>query len=182
MTAWRSSGHRGDALEDLILLSNDYYRKHKLCRVDKVSTPIKVVEINKEGLITKGFFEKRSTVDFHGMVQGVGIVFDAKETNLKSIPLSNIHEHQIEYMKDISDQGGLAFLIVHFKFCDEYYLIPYEILITYSIESKNGARKSIPYKALDSKFRIKRANNGILNYLPALNEYLDYKKELKPST
>jgi len=178
MTAWRSSGHRGDALEDLILLSNEYYRKHKLCRVDKVSTPIKVVDINKEGLITKGFFEKRSTVDFHGIVQGVAIVFDAKETNLKSIPLSNIHEHQVEYMKDITDQKGLAFLIVHFKFCDEYYLIPYEILVTYTTNSKKGERKSIPYKDLDSRFKIKRANNGILNYLPALNEYLDYKKEI----
>lgn len=179
MTAWRSTGHRGDALEDLILLSNDYYKKHKLGRIDKVSTPIKVVDINKEGLITKGFFEKRSTVDFHGMVQGHGIVFDAKETNLKSIPLSNIHEHQIEYMKDITEQGGLAFLIVHFKFCDEFFLLPYETLIYYFNESQKGARKSIPYKHMDSKFRIKRASNGILNYLPLLNVYLDFKKEFK---
>lgn len=181
MTAWRSSGHRGDALEDLILLSNEYYRKHKLCRVDKVSTPIKVVEINKEGLITKGFFEKRSTVDFHGIVQGIPIVFDAKETNLKSIPLNNIHEHQIEYMKDITEQKGLAFLIVHFKFCDEFYLIPYEILANYSSNSKSGARKSIPYKALEDRFKIKRANNGILNYLPTLNTYIDFKKEQTPA-
>lgn len=177
MTAWRSSGHRGDALEDLILLSNEYYRKHKLCRVDKVSTPIKVVDINKEGLITKGFFEKRSTVDFHGIVQGLPIVFDAKETNLKSIPLTNIHDHQVEYMEDVCYQGGLAFLIVHFKFCDEYFIIPYEILIEFIDESKKGSRKSIPYKSMDLRFKIQRANNGILNYLPALNEYLDYKKE-----
>jgi len=179
MTAWRSSGHRGDALEDLILLSNEYYRKHKLGRIDKVSTPIKVVEINKEGLICKGFFEKRSTVDFHGLVQGLGIVFDAKETNLKSIPLSNIHEHQMEYMKDITEQGGMAFLIVHFKFCDAYFLLPYEDLEVYFSESRQGARKSIPYKAMDDRFKIHRASNGILNYLPLLNVYLDYKKELK---
>lgn len=177
MTVWRSRGHRGDVLEDLILLTNEYYKKQRLGRVDKVATPIKVVEIDGNGYVTKGFFEKKSTVDFHGIIQGTGIAFDCKETNLKSIPLSNIHEHQVEYMKDIDYQGGLAFLIVHFKFCDEYFLIPFEIIEKYYQDSKSGSRKSIPYNALDQKFRIPKESNGILNYLPILNTYLDFKEE-----
>ena len=124
--AWRSRGHRGDILEDLILLSNEYYNTNKYGRIDKVSTPIKVVDIGKDGLITKGYFEKKSTVDFIGIVQGIAIAFDAKETNLKSLPISNIHEHQIEYMEDFHFQGGLAFIIAHFKIDDSYHLIPYE--------------------------------------------------------
>ncbi len=172
MTVWKSRGHRGDVLEELLLTTNDFYRSKRLGRVDKVSIPIKVIEIDHQGMITKAFFEKKSTVDFQGIIQGVGIVFDAKETALKSLPLQNVHEHQIEFMHDIDEQGGLAFLIVHFKFCDEYFLIPYEWLVKYVKEEK---RRSIPYKEMPRQFQIPMPVNGILNYLPVLNAYVSAK-------
>lgn len=175
MTVWRSRGHRGDALEELIHDTNDYYRRQHLGRVDKISTPIKVVEIDHNKVITRAFFEKKSTVDFMGIIQGVGVAFDVKETNLKCLPLSNIHEHQIEFMRDINTQNGLAFIIIHFKFCDEYYLLPYEDLKLYY--DQQDQRKSIPYKAMKTQFRLTISQNGILDYLPALNAYLDYKDE-----
>lgn len=176
MTNWRSKGHRGDQLEELLLLSNEYYRSKKLGRIDKVNVPIKVIKRENNGMISKAFFEKRSTVDFHGVIQGMPIVFDAKETHLKSLPIQNIHEHQIEYMKDINYQGGLSFIIIHFKAYNEYFLIPFEIIWDYYIGSKNGKRKSIPYKALDKNFQIPITTNGILNYLPILNIYVKWKK------
>ncbi|HKL43296.1 MAG TPA: Holliday junction resolvase RecU [Clostridia bacterium] len=176
MTNWRSTGHRGDALEELILLSNDYYKQQKLGRVDKVNVPIKVIRRNDQGMIEKAFFEQRSTVDFHGVIQGMPIVFDAKETSLKSIPIQNIHVHQIEYMRDIDYQGGLAFIIIHYKAYDEFYLIPYEMVWHYYMGSKNGKRKSIPYKAMLDIFQIKREGYGILNYLPILNNYVKWKE------
>jgi recombination protein U len=176
MTVWRTRGHRGDALEDLLLLTNEYYKNHQYALIDKASTPIKVVEIDQGGMITKGFFEKKSTVDFIGIVQGIPVAFDAKETDLKNLPLYNIHEHQVTYMKDFTHQGGLAFIIVHFKFCDEYYLIPFEQIEAYFTASKDKGRRSIPYTAMEPRFRIRREVAGILNYLPVLNEYLTYKK------
>jgi len=178
MTVWKTRGHRGDVLEEIILITNEYYKTHKFAVIDKINTPIKVVEIDQSGLITKGYFEKKSSVDFVGLVQGIGIAFDAKETNLKSLPLSNIHKHQIEYMESFSDQGGLSFLIVHFKLYDKYHLITFELLQKYYLNSKEGDRKSIPYSVLDTKYEIKRENNGILNYLPILNEYMEFKKSL----
>jgi recombination protein U len=102
----------------------------------------------------------------------VGVAFDAKETALNSLPLQNVHEHQIEFMRDINEQGGLAFLIVHFKFCDEYFLIPYEWLAKYVKDEK---RRSIPYKEMPRQFEIAMPVNGILNYLPALNAYVSAK-------
>ncbi len=173
---WGKRGHRGDALEELLYYTNQYYHQLGLCRVDKVSTPIKVVEIDHQGMVTKGFFEKKSTVDFIGIVQGVCVAFDAKETNLKSLPLNNIHEHQVEYMKDIDQQGGLAFIIIHFKFNDSYYLVPFEIIRDYYLK---GERRSIPFKAMNERFLIKKERSGsILNYLVTLNEYVNYKAEL----
>lgn len=179
MTVWRSRGLRGSDLEDLIHLTIEYYRNQGLARIDKIATPIKVIDIDGQGTITKAFFEKKSTVDFMGIIQGVGVAFDAKETNLKSLPLSNIHEHQLEFMDDISKQSGLAFLIVHFKFCDEFYLLPYETLKQYVDASKKGARKSIAYSELDPAFKIERTRSNILNFLPALNVYLEYRKSKK---
>lgn len=173
MTVWRSRGLRGDALEELIQETNTYYRQKKLGRVDKIATPIKVVDIDENKVITRAFFEKKSTVDFMGIIQGVGVAFDAKETHQKSLPLSNIHDHQLEFMKDIDDQNGLAFIIIHFKFCDEYYLVPYEDLQSYY--DQQHIRKSIPYKAMHPEFLLKISPIGILDYLPGLNAYLDYK-------
>ncbi|WP_430884555.1 Holliday junction resolvase RecU [Fusibacter sp. JL216-2] len=176
MTVWRSRGLRGSDLEDLIHETIEYYRQQGLARIDKIATPIKVVDIDGQGTITKAFFEKKSTVDFMGIIQGVGVAFDAKETNLKSLPLSNIHEHQLEFMEDISKQSGLAFLIVHFKFCDEFYLLPYETLMQYVRASEKGARKSIPYSGMDPNLKIEMIRGNILNFLPALNVYLNYRK------
>jgi hypothetical protein len=42
--------------------------------------------------------------------------------------------------------------------------------------SKNGKRKSIPYKAMLEIFEIKREGYGILNYLPILNNYVKWKE------
>jgi recombination protein U len=176
MTAWRTRGHRGDALEDIILLTNEYYRNNHYGLIDKANTPVKVVEIDHSGIITKGFFEKKSTVDFIGLIQGVAVAFDAKETNLKSLPLSNIHQHQVDYMTEFNHQGGLSFILVHFKMVDEYYLLPFEMIRDSFTNAKNGGRKSIAYSEMTNAFQIIREFNGILNYLPALNQYLEYKK------
>jgi recombination protein U len=188
LTRWNSRGHRGDVLEDLISFSNEHFKKHSLARIDKVHIPIKVIEIDNGGMITKAFFEKKSTVDFQGIIQGIPVAFDVKETTLKSLPLQNIHEHQVEFMRDIKNQKGLSFIIIHFKFCDEYFLVPFEIVEKYYEEyarsesrkhgdSSKRKRRSIPYLDLNPDFRIERPKNGVLNYLTAINTYLIYKKD-----
>ncbi len=174
MTAWRTGGGRGDALEDLILYTNTYYQRKGLGRIDPVNIPIKVLEIDDRGLIRKAFFEKKSTVDFIGVIQGVAIAFDAKETTRKSLPLYNIHEHQIDYMRDFNDQKGLSFLICHFKDPDRFFLIPYE-LVEEAVRGKD--RSSIAMAALDDSLEIHREHGGVLNYLPTLNAYLRFKEK-----
>ena len=174
--AWKSRGVRGSTLEDLIVFTNDYYHKRGLARIDKVPIPIKIVEQGKDGIINKAFFEKKSTVDFIGFVQGSTVVFDAKETALNNLPFKNIHPHQVEYMKDVTFHGGIAFLIVHFKTNDTYHVIPYEVLNQYYQTSLKGGRKSIPLSELNPDFQIQYTNNGILNYLKVLNTYVKYKE------
>lgn len=175
---WNTRGLRGNALEELINLTNDVYRQKNLAIIQKIPTPITPVKISEDGRnITLAYFEKQSTVDYIGAVQGIPVCFDAKETKLKSLPMNNIHPHQIEFMEDFSRQDGIAFLLVHFSFCDEYYLLPFEVLKSfYENSQKEGGRKSIPYSAFEDKYRIYNKNGFVLHYLEAVSTYLKMKE------
>lgn len=170
---WGKRGVRGSELERLIEFTNERYSEMGLCRVDKVATPVKVVEMTN-GVITRGFYEKKSTVDFVGIIQGVFVAFDAKETEGASLPIRNIHEHQVKYMVDVQAQGGLAFFIVYFKAKNEFYLMSLEVLRTYYDDDR---RKSIPYAAMQSCIPIEEGDDHTLRYLDALNRLLDAQEE-----
>lgn len=173
MGYWGSRGLRGSTLEEIINFTNDLYRQKGLALIQKIPTPITPVEFHHETrTITLAYFDKQSTVDYIGAAQGVPLCFDAKDTTLKSLPLQNIHEHQISFMQEFAKQGGVAFLLVHFIFCDEYYFLPLEVLVDYWLAAEKGGRKSIPYKAFEERYRIELKNGAQLNYLEAVNTYL----------
>ncbi len=178
MCAWNIRG-RGEALENLVLASNAYYHKHGVCRIDKLPTPVKVVSVEGASKVTEGYFEKKSTVDFYGVVQGHFIAFDVKVTGAPSFPLKNVHEHQVEYMRDVDSQGGITFLIVEFSKNGRFFLLPFEILNDYYVRSKSGGRKSISIMDFPESLEIKYIPGVRLLYLEAVNEYLDWKEEFE---
>ena len=101
MAYWNSRGLRGSALEEIINFTNESYRKKGLALFQKIPTPITPVEVdNKRRTITLAYFDQNSTVDYMGVVQGIPVCFDAKETAQKHLPLQNIHEHQLRFMED----------------------------------------------------------------------------------
>jgi len=177
MGYWNSRGLRGSVLEDIINLTNELYESKGLALIQKIPTPIKPIEIDNEKRVIKlAYFEKKSTVDYIGAVQGIPICFDAKETNKKSIPIQNIHEHQIEFMKNFEKQGGVSFLVVYFSEFNDYMFVPFDVLNEYYLDSLKGGRKSIPYKELDKTLSIKNSSGRYINYLETLNVYLNMKK------
>lgn len=154
-------------------MTNDVYREQGLAIIQKVPTPITPVKINAENkTITLAYFEQKSTVDYIGVVQGIPVCFDAKETKLKSLPLTNIHEHQIAFMRDFEKNKGVAFLLVYFKLADEYYYLPFKDLEKYYLGFKNDGRKSIPYGDFEKKYIIKNKSGYLVHYLEALNVYI----------
>lgn len=176
MGYWNSRGLRGSDLEDLINVTNELYEEKGLAVVQKIPTPIKPVRIDQEKrVVTLAYFDQKSTVDYIGVVQSIAICFDAKETTKAFLPMSNIHRHQVNFMANFAKQGGEAFLIVHFKKTDSYFLLPVEVLQRYFNEAKAGGRKSIPYDAFEEKYRIPIEGGMYLNYLKALQVYLDCK-------
>jgi len=106
MGTWNSRGLRGSTFEELINMTNDIYAEKTLALVQKIPTPITPVEINQSTRqITLAYFEKDSTVDYIGVVQGIPICFDAKECNTDTFPMRNIHEHQLNFMERFENQG-----------------------------------------------------------------------------
>lgn len=174
MGFWASRGLRGDAFEELINLANEKYRTAGIALIQKVPTPIKPVELDSErGNIKKAYFEKRSTVDYIGVVQGIPICFDAKNIQKEVLPLSNIHSHQLDFMQDFEKQEGISFFLVRYEPAEEIYLIPYSYIKEFVVRSENGGRKSIRLENIrENGFAVETKQGYFVHYLEAFNQYL----------
>ena len=107
-------------LESDIEETNLYYLTMGIAVIHKKPTPVQVVDVSyparNKAKIVEAYYKTPSTTDFNGIYKGKYIDFDAKETKSKtSMPLKNIHPHQIEHLRNVDKHGGIAFLIINFK-------------------------------------------------------------------
>ncbi len=174
--------HRGMNLEDDINQTNTYYREKNIAYIYKKPTPIKVTKVdfkkNRTSIIKEAFYMEPSTTDYNGIYKGYYIDFEAKETkNKSSFPLANIHKHQIKHLENITNHGGIGFLIVRFSTLNKTYLLKAKDLFSFI---KNDKRKSIPIRIFESKGKLIKENyNPRLDYLKVVNEFLEVKQNDK---
>lgn len=175
MATWNSRGLRGSLLEELINRTNEQYREKKLALIQKVPTPITPIRIDKDSRhITLAYFEKKSTVDYIGVVQSVPVCFDAKECHSDAFPLANIHEHQVQFMQDFEAQGGVAFLLLYFAGRDAFYYLRYQEMIRFWERGMAGGKKHFRYEELNPEWILERGRGGILlPYLRGLQKDLE---------
>lgn len=178
MGTWKTRGLRGSTLEDLINHTNDSYREKKLALIQKVPTPITPIEIDKTSRhITLAYFDQKSTVDYIGAVQGIPICFDAKECAVRTFPLHNIHPHQIAFMQEFEQQGGVAFLIVSFTAEDEIYYVPFDTVYVFWKRMEDGGRKSFTYdEVVPKSYKLRGHRDMLVHYLEGLQMDLDRKE------
>ena len=171
MSVWNSRGLRGSGLEEAINFTNEKYLQEHLALVQKIPIPITPIEIDKASYhITLAYFEKKSTVDYIGVVQGVPICFDAKECHLDRFTLRNIHEHQMEFMKHFEEQDGIAFFLIYFTHVDEHYYVPYrDVARFWERGQKKGGKQSFLRQELDPAYRIDVTNQIYIHYLEPLS-------------
>lgn len=148
--------NRGMTLEEDINQSNKAYLTQGKAVIHKKPTPVQIVKVDfpkrSAAVIKEGYFKQASTTDYNGIYRGKYVDFEAKETkNKSSFPLSNIHEHQIQHMKQVVDHGGICFLVLRFTQQNETYYLPAEKLFFYWDRQSNGGRKSIPYKDIQQE-------------------------------
>ncbi|GLC86996.1 Holliday junction resolvase RecU [Lysinibacillus piscis] len=177
-----SFSNRGKTLEDEIDEANDYYLKKNLAIIHKKPVPVQIVKVEypsrSAAVIREAYFRTPSTTDFNGIWNGYYIDFDAKETASKSsFPLKNIHEHQMTHMQQVTEQNGVAFIIVRFSSLERYFLLPYDILQKAWLAMKHGERKSIPFSTFEEEaFEIQAGYYPRIDYLPVVQQLITTKR------
>lgn len=176
-----SFSNRGKTLEDEINEANDYYIKRRLAIIHKKPVPVQIVKVEypsrSAAVIREAYFRTPSTTDYNGVWNGHYIDFDAKETASKtSFPLKNIHEHQMTHMQQVTEQNGVAFIIVRFSAFERYFIVPYEVLQKAWQAMENGNRKSIPFSTIvEEAYEIPTGYYPRIDYLPIIQQLIDAK-------
>lgn len=169
MPTWNSRGLRGSTFEDMINRTNEKYLENGLALIQKIPTPITPINIDKQSRhITLAYFDQKSTVDYIGAVQGIPVCFDAKECNTDVFPLANIHEHQVEFMRQFEKQEGIAFILISFTKREEMYYLSFAELLKFWNRAKEGGRKSFRYEELDPRYFLPEVPGILVPYLNAL--------------
>ena len=177
MGEWHSRGLRGSAFEELINLTNERYRETGLALIQKVPTPITPIEIDQSTRhITLAYFDKKSTVDYIGAVQGIPVCFDAKECAEDTFSLQNVHEHQFEFMEAFEQQQGVAFLLIYYTAKERFYYLRFEKLREFYERMKAGGRKSFRFEETEEQFFLPSGTVPV-PYLIGLQKDLDLRDE-----
>ncbi len=176
MPSWNSRGLRGSALEESVNLTNEKYRSMHLALIQKIPTPITPVQIDdKSRHITLAYFDQKSTVDYIGAVQGLPVCFDAKECQIDTFSLRNIHEHQVEFMREFEEQGGIAFFLIKYTKRDILYYLRLSEALVYWERMENGGRKSIRFDELSEEWKFKEKQGFFIPYLDMIQKDIDEK-------
>ena len=161
-------------LEEMVNLANDRYREDGLALIQKVPTPITPITIEKETRhITLAYFDQKSTVDYIGAVQGIPVCFDAKECGTDTVPLQNIHAHQVQFMKEFEAQKGISFILLYFTQREECYYVPFRDVLRFWQRAEDGGRKSFRYEEIDRTYLLKETCGNPVPYLTMLQKDLD---------
>lgn len=169
-----SFSNRGKTLEDEINETNIYYLNRQIATIHKKPVPIQIVKVEypkrSAAVIKEAYFRTPSTTDYNGVWNGYYIDFEAKETESKtSFPLKNVHEHQVIHMKHVTEQKGIAFMIVRFSKLDRYFIVPFCVLEHAWSMMESGGRKSIPLSTFEEKtIEIKPGYQPRIDYLKAI--------------
>lgn len=130
-----SHANRGMGTELAIEITNKTIINKEIGHVQKLELPIKITK--KKGRNITGVLMGKSTLDYRGAIlidkMLVPVSFDSKETAKSYLPLGNIKEHQVNYMRIAQKLGEVSFLIVRFTnlqkimFCSsEVVLLAYD--------------------------------------------------------
>lgn len=174
MATWNSRGLRGSTFEEMINRTNEQYVENHLALIQKIPTPITPIQIDQSTRhITLAYFDQKSTVDYIGAVQGIPICFDAKECNTDTFPLQNIHEHQVEFMRQFEEQDGVAFILIYYTNRNIFYYLTFDRLKEFWDRSEAGGRKSFRLEELEETFFFESPNQLWVPFLEPLQKDLE---------
>ena len=170
----------GKNLERAILDSLLIYRKEGVAFCDKTPEPVhQLSKMDRSGHF-RAVYEKKAQPDFSGVWQGGWhVVFEAKNTNSKSIEKSRVTEAQTWALDASWDMGAICFVLVSFEL-KRFYRVPWSVwrnmeglygkksvnekdLILFSLEPfQKPGRPPVPlFDELDDRFYNPRGHSPI---------------------
>ncbi len=165
-----NAANRGMGFEADINDANAFYNEKEIALITKRPTPINIVKVDYShgARITDAYFEHQSTTDYNGIYRGRYLDFEAKSTRSKtSFPLGNISIHQIQHLKNVIKQNGIAFFLIHFSLVDEAYLLDARFVIDCF---EHGVKKSITLETIKKEgCCIRQGFHPRLYYLEAVD-------------
>lgn len=174
MATWSSRGLRGSTLEEFINHTNERYTEMGLALIQKIPTPITPVRMDQQSRhITLAYFDKISTVDYIGAVQGIPVCFDAKECKADTFPLQNVHEHQVDFMDKFERQGGISFLLIYYTEREELYYMRYRQIRKFWDRACQGGRKSVRIEELEPDWFFRLKQGYFVPYLDMIQKDLE---------
>lgn len=164
-----SMANKGKGFELEVEMANKQYKKKGIALVQKISTPWTVIRKGKQ--IVSAFPEGQSTLDFRGTVYpGVSISFDCKETTEeKGLPLKNILDHQIDYIRQALQIGEISFILCYVIPLNKRYYIDGPVILEYWDQwQENKGRRGFNFIPIGEMREVKSKNGIVLDYLEGL--------------
>lgn len=174
--------NRGMRFEEAINQSNDYYLNRGIAVIHKKPTPVQIVKVDypkrSAAVIKEAYFKDASTTDYNGVYQGNYLDFEAKETkNKTSFPLRNLHEHQINHMRQCLIQQGICFILLWFSSLNRCFLVDSQHIIE-AWDKQTTNKKSLPLTKIE-KIGIE-ITVGIaprIPYIQAVDQLIELKEK-----
>lgn len=133
----------GKYFEQKIESANRQYRIQGIAAIEKQ-------EIQTKFINGQMIYTKKGPPDFMGVLDGgKAVIFEAKSTRGKSLPLKNLDSrlHQFQFLKEAEQMGAIAFYLVEFYDLGRYFIVPVSHVSKSLKQAKQGGRKSIPLSA-----------------------------------
>ncbi|PEN76873.1 Holliday junction resolvase RecU [Bacillus toyonensis] len=165
-------GNRGMAFEKLINLSNEMYQREGVALINKRPTPVKVLK-STGGRVLNGFYEAKSTVDYDGVYKGRAVAFEAKSTqSLTRFDLSNIAQHQLDYLEKAEKMGAICFFLIEFSKDQTVFLVPASVVQSYMrMSHQPNGKKSISRADFDIYgYLVEQTERAPVDYLQYIDE------------
>ena len=87
--------------------------------------------------------------------------------------MHNIHPHQIAFMREFEEQGGISFIILSYTVKNEVYYLPFDEIDRFWTRMEEGGRKSFTYEEVDKSWRIRSCRDIFVHYLEMIQKDLD---------
>lgn len=116
-------------------------------------------------------------MDYIGAVQGIPVCFDAKECAKDTFALANIHEHQVNFMREFERQGGIAFFLVFYSAKDLFYYLRLEKLLEFWDRMESGGKKSFRFEEIEEEYILPSKQGVFVPYLECLKKDLEGRNE-----